>query len=182
MCVRSSARVPPGGVPQRRGGGASTDPTPTLQRDPIGWGSLGASQSALRVVFFLRFGDQPSLLQLSAAVDSPAALLSSFVRPHQSGEGKMPTFPWMLDVEAQMPPPGEWKTPPFDPRFPNQNQTRNCYQNFLDYHRCVKNMSRRGKNTQPCEYYYRVFHSLCPISWVQRWTEQIKQGTFPGKI
>nr|XP_042126963.1 uncharacterized protein LOC102910812 isoform X2 [Peromyscus maniculatus bairdii] len=43
----------------------------------------------------------------------------------------MPTFPWMLDVEAQMPPPGEWKTPPFDPRFPNQNQTRNCYQNFL---------------------------------------------------
>uniref|UniRef100_A0A8C8UFB0 Cytochrome c oxidase subunit 6B2 n=1 Tax=Peromyscus maniculatus bairdii TaxID=230844 RepID=A0A8C8UFB0_PERMB len=57
----------------------------------------------------------------------------------------------MLDVEAQMPPPGEWKTPPFDPRFPNQNQTRNCYQNFLDYHRCVKSMSRRGKNTQPCE-------------------------------
>lgn len=37
----------------------------------------------------------------------------------------------MLDVEAQMAPSGEWKTPPFDPRFPNQNQTRNCYQNFL---------------------------------------------------
>ncbi|XP_040590081.1 cytochrome c oxidase subunit 6B2 isoform X1 [Mesocricetus auratus] len=71
----------------------------------------------------------------------------------------------MLDVEAQMPPPGEWKTPPFDPRFPNQNQTRNCYQNFLDYHRCLKTMNRRGKDTQPCEYYFRVFHSLCPISW-----------------
>ncbi|KAH0507471.1 Protein FAM71E2 [Microtus ochrogaster] len=92
------------------------------------------------------------------------------------------TLPWMLDVEAQMPPSGEWKTPPFDPRFPNQNQTRNCYQNFLDYHRCVKTMNRRGKNTQPCEYYFRVFHSLCPVSWVQRWNEQIKQGTFPGKI
>ncbi|KAL1769448.1 FAM71E2 [Sigmodon hispidus] len=93
------------------------------------------------------------------------------------------TLPWMLDVvEAQMPPPGEWKTAPFDPRFPNQNQTRNCYQNFLDYHRCLKTMNRRGKNTQPCEYYFRVFHSLCPVSWVQRWNEQIKQGTFPGKI
>ncbi|XP_055226567.1 cytochrome c oxidase subunit 6B2 isoform X1 [Gorilla gorilla gorilla] len=38
----------------------------------------------------------------------------------------------MLDVEAQEPPKGKWSTPPFDPRFPNQNQIRNCYQNFLD--------------------------------------------------
>uniref|UniRef100_S4R1N0 Cytochrome c oxidase subunit 6B1 n=1 Tax=Mus musculus TaxID=10090 RepID=S4R1N0_MOUSE len=73
----------------------------------------------------------------------------------------------MLGVQAQKPPPGQWTTPPFDPRFPNQNQTRNCYQNFLDYHRCVKTMNRRGKSTQPCEYYFRVFHSLCPISWVR---------------
>ncbi|XP_052618538.1 cytochrome c oxidase subunit 6B2 isoform X1 [Peromyscus californicus insignis] len=93
----------------------------------------------------------------------------------------MPTFPWMLDVEAQMPPPGEWKTPPFDPRFPNQNQTRNCYQNFLDYHRCVKNMSHRGKNTQPCEYYYRVFHSLCPISWVRAGL-RAQQGCWRGVV
>ncbi|CAH7406848.1 cytochrome c oxidase subunit 6B2 isoform X2 [Phodopus roborovskii] len=88
----------------------------------------------------------------------------------------------MLDVKAQMPSSREWKTVPFDPRFPNQNQTRNCYQNFLDYHRCIKAMNHRGKSTQPCEYYFRVYRSLCPISWVQRWNEQIKQGTFPGKI
>uniref|UniRef100_A0A5F8AAS8 Cytochrome c oxidase subunit 6B1 n=1 Tax=Macaca mulatta TaxID=9544 RepID=A0A5F8AAS8_MACMU len=74
----------------------------------------------------------------------------------------------MLDVEAQEPPKGKWSTPPFDPRFPNQNQTRNCYQNFLDYHRCLKIRTRRGKSTQPCEYYYRVYHSLCPTSWVSR--------------
>lgn len=37
----------------------------------------------------------------------------------------------MLDVDSQKPPKGKWSTPPFDPRFPNQNQTRNCYQNFL---------------------------------------------------
>ncbi|XP_072674839.1 cytochrome c oxidase subunit 6B2 [Canis lupus baileyi] len=88
----------------------------------------------------------------------------------------------MLDVDSQKTPKGKWSTPPFDPRFPNQNQTRNCYQNFLDYHRCVKRMSRRGKSAQPCEYYFRVFHSLCPRSWVQRWTEQIQEGTFAGKI
>lgn len=80
-----------------------------------------------------------------------------------------------------------------------------------DYHRCMNSMTRRGKSTQPCEYYFRVYRSLCPISWVrgrrgawwrgwwpqtqaeqtlgallplqvQRWNEQIKQGTFPGKI
>nr|XP_020745253.1 cytochrome c oxidase subunit 6B2 isoform X1 [Odocoileus virginianus texanus] len=51
-----------------------------------------------------------------------------------------------------------------------------------DYHRCIKTMNRRGKSTQPCEYYFRVYHSLCPISWVQRWKEQIKDGTFAGKI
>ncbi|XP_027286593.1 cytochrome c oxidase subunit 6B2 isoform X1 [Cricetulus griseus] len=90
----------------------------------------------------------------------------------------------MVDAEAQMSAPGEWKTPPFDPRFPNQNQTRNCYQNFLDYHRCLKAMNRRGKNTQPCEYYYRVYHSLCPISWVRErsggdWVERVV-GSDPG--
>ncbi|XP_056681711.1 uncharacterized protein LOC100020481 isoform X6 [Monodelphis domestica] len=63
-------------------------------------------------------------------------------------------------------------TPPFDPRFPNQNQTRNCYQNFLDFHRCTKIMKRRGKDSSPCDYYRKV----------QRWTDQIREGTFPGKI
>ncbi|KAM5209117.1 cytochrome c oxidase subunit 6B2 isoform 2-T2 [Hipposideros larvatus] len=116
---------------------------------------------------------------------------------------------------CEKPTSGRWRTPPFDPRFPNQNQTRNCYQNFLDYHRCFKKMSLRGKSTQPCEYYFHVFHSLCPMSWVrgqgganppdwawgagpadvsrhpylppappqvQRWTEQIRDETFAGKI
>ena len=30
------------------------------------------------------------------------------------------------------------QTIPFDPRFPNQNQTRNCWQNYVDFHRCQK--------------------------------------------
>ena len=30
------------------------------------------------------------------------------------------------------------QTIPYDPRFPNQNQTRNCWQNYVDFHRCQK--------------------------------------------
>ncbi|XP_023973359.1 cytochrome c oxidase subunit 6B2 [Physeter macrocephalus] len=87
----------------------------------------------------------------------------------------------MLGIDCPKPCKGRWPTPPFDPRFPKQNQTRNCYQNFLDYYPCVKRTNRRGKSTQPCDDYFRVFRALCPLSWVQRWTE-IKDGTFAGKI
>uniref|UniRef100_A0A4X2K2L3 Cytochrome c oxidase subunit n=1 Tax=Vombatus ursinus TaxID=29139 RepID=A0A4X2K2L3_VOMUR len=84
---------------------------------------------------------------------------------------------------TSFPPPAQRpSTPPFDPRFPNQNQTRNCYQNFLDFHRCTKTMRKKGKDTSPCDYYRKVFQALCPLSWVQRWNEQIQEGTFPGKI
>uniref|UniRef100_A0A8D0B7P0 Cytochrome c oxidase subunit n=1 Tax=Salvator merianae TaxID=96440 RepID=A0A8D0B7P0_SALMN len=71
---------------------------------------------------------------------------------------------------------------PFDPRFANANQTRNCYQNYVDYYRCVKIMSAKGKDIKSCEWYQRVFTSICPISWINRWDEQRKEGTFPGKI
>uniref|UniRef100_A0A8D0B5L5 Cytochrome c oxidase subunit 6B1 n=1 Tax=Salvator merianae TaxID=96440 RepID=A0A8D0B5L5_SALMN len=54
---------------------------------------------------------------------------------------------------------------PFDPRFANANQTRNCYQNYVDYYRCVKIMSAKGKDIKSCEWYQRVFTSICPISW-----------------
>ncbi|XP_057352569.1 cytochrome c oxidase subunit 6B2 [Manis pentadactyla] len=114
----------------------------------------------------------------------------------------------MWDTDSQKPPKGRFSTPPFDPRFPNQNQARNCYQNFLDFHRCVKSLNRRGKSAQSCEDYFRVFRSLCPKSWVsrrgaraaearlcsarpappcappqgQRWNEQTTEGTFAGKL
>ncbi|XP_016282894.2 uncharacterized protein LOC103099076 isoform X2 [Monodelphis domestica] len=51
-----------------------------------------------------------------------------------------------------------------------------------DFHRSTKIMKRRGKDWSPCDYYRKVYHSLCPLSWVQRWTDQIREGTFPGKI
>ncbi|XP_066098845.1 cytochrome c oxidase subunit 6B1 isoform X2 [Saccopteryx bilineata] len=58
-----------------------------------------------------------------------------------------------------------YQTAPFDSRFPNQNQTRNCWQNYLDFHRCEKAMTAKRGDVSVCEWYRRVYKSLCPISW-----------------
>lgn len=55
------------------------------------------------------------------------------------------------------------ETPPFDARFPNTNQTKNCWQNYVDYHKCLK---AKGEDYEPCQYFKRVFTSLCPHAWV----------------
>ncbi|CAD7681732.1 unnamed protein product [Nyctereutes procyonoides] len=63
-----------------------------------------------------------------------------------------------------------------------QNQTRNCWQNYLDFHRCEKAMTAKGGDVSVCEWYRRVYKSLCPISWVSAWDDRRAEGTFPGKI
>lgn len=75
-----------------------------------------------------------------------------------------------------------YRTAPFDARFPNTNQTRNCFQNYLDFHRCNKALSARDQDVAPCDWYQRVYKSLCPMSWVAKWDDQIENGSFPGKI
>ncbi len=55
------------------------------------------------------------------------------------------------------------ETAKFDARFPNTNQTKNCYQNYLEFHRCQKH---KGEDYKPCEYFKSVYQSLCPNLWV----------------
>eukprot|EP00095_Tigriopus_kingsejongensis_P001666 maker-scaffold857_size87770-snap-gene-0.28 protein:Tk01666 transcript:maker-scaffold857_size87770-snap-gene-0.28-mRNA-1 annotation:"hypothetical protein TRIADDRAFT_21297" len=69
--------------------------------------------------------------------------------------------------------------PPMDSRFPNQNQTRNCYQNFVDFQRCVR---LRGEDYQPCQFFRRNYLYLCPSTWIEKWEEKIENGTFPAKL
>ena len=69
--------------------------------------------------------------------------------------------------------------PQFDARFPNQNQTRNCWQNFVDFHRCQK---VKGDDHEPCNYFKWVYKNICPEPWVEQWTEQIEEGKFAGNI
>ncbi|XP_021841097.1 cytochrome c oxidase subunit 6b-3-like [Spinacia oleracea] len=84
--------------------------------------------------------------------------------------------------EDEVPQPNveiELKTAPGDWRFPVQNQTRHCYTRYLEYHRCIK---EKGKDDPACEKFARYYRSLCPLEWIQRWNEQVEQGTFPGPI
>lgn len=39
---------------------------------------------------------------------------------------------------------------------------------LIDYHRCQKALTAKGVDTTPCEWYGRVFKSLCPIAWVNK--------------
>uniref|UniRef100_A0A3P8QXI7 Cytochrome c oxidase subunit 6B2 n=1 Tax=Astatotilapia calliptera TaxID=8154 RepID=A0A3P8QXI7_ASTCA len=53
---------------------------------------------------------------------------------------------------------------------------------LADFHRCNKALSAKGQEVSPCEWYQKVYKSLCPMSWVSKWDEQIENGSFPGKI
>ncbi|CAL8305239.1 unnamed protein product [Boreogadus saida] len=85
----------------------------------------------------------------------------------------------MEDIQTKL---DNYRTVPFDARFPNQNQTKNCWSNYLDFHRCQKSLTAKGVDVTPCDWYRRVYKSLCPMSWVQKWEDQRADGTFPGKI
>jgi cytochrome c oxidase subunit 6b len=73
----------------------------------------------------------------------------------------------------------ELQTPQFDARFPNQNQTKNCWQNYVDFHKCRK---AKGEDYEPCNYFLRVYKSLCPKAWIERWDEERESGSFAGKL
>eukprot|EP00731_Ephydatia_muelleri_P029407 Em0020g1051a len=71
------------------------------------------------------------------------------------------------------------ETAPFDPRFPNTNQTKNCWQNYVDFHKCQK---IKGEDYEPCNYFKKTYKSLCPAAWVENWDSQLQSGNFAGKI
>lgn len=54
-------------------------------------------------------------------------------------------------------------TAKFDARFPNCNQTKNCWQNYVDFQKCIK---VKGEDFEPCEFFKRNYRSLCPHAWV----------------
>jgi cytochrome c oxidase subunit 6b len=71
------------------------------------------------------------------------------------------------------------RTAGFDARFPNVNQTRNCWQNYVDYFKCVK---AKGEDFAPCEQFQFAYRSLCPPSWVFDIDCSKISGTSRGKM
>ena len=67
-------------------------------------------------------------------------------------------------IMAEEKEPTKLWTPKFDARFPNTNQTKNCWQNYVDFQKCRR---AKGDDYQPCEYFRKVYRSLCPNEWVR---------------
>jgi len=82
-------------------------------------------------------------------------------------------------ISEKMAEEGKMETIPFDPRFPNQNQTRNCWQNYVDFHRCQK---IKGEEYEPCKFFEKNFKTICPAAWIEKWDEQRDKGAFPANI
>ncbi|KAF2658385.1 COX6B-domain-containing protein [Lophiostoma macrostomum CBS 122681] len=87
-------------------------------------------------------------------------------------------------VTAGMPPPDPraqiyWEEAGFDARFPNQNQTKHCWQNYVDYHKCIL---AKGEDFAPCRQFFLAYRSLCPNGWTTRWDDQREAGNFPVKL
>ena len=69
--------------------------------------------------------------------------------------------------------------PKFDPRFPNQNQVKNCFVNYVDFQRCLK---LKGETHKDCEYFKLTAKALCPDQWYEKFEEQIESDSFPVNI
>lgn len=67
-------------------------------------------------------------------------------------------------------------SPRFDPRFPNSNQAKNCFVNFVDYQRCIK---LKGADYKECDYFKHASDALCPQQWLEKYQEQLENGSFP---
>ncbi|KDR76402.1 hypothetical protein GALMADRAFT_226096 [Galerina marginata CBS 339.88] len=65
----------------------------------------------------------------------------------------------------------------FDARFPNTNQTRNCFQNYTDYFKCI---AAKGDDYAPCKQFKKAYNSLCPM--ISKFDEQRENGTFPASL
>lgn len=105
----------------------------------------------------------------------------------------------------------DFKTARFDARFPNANQTKNCWQNYVDFHKCLKIKVALDPSSRCC-LISSLFHSflisgrdVCSMqavldgvplplpdpmgdivrvgltSKVEQWDEQRAEGTFPYK-
>ncbi|CAG4950964.1 cytochrome c oxidase subunit 6B1-like [Colias croceus] len=72
----------------------------------------------------------------------------------------------------------EFRTLRIDPRYPFQNQTRACYDNYCDYYKCTRLLG----DVDDCKIFKRYFETICPNFWIEHWDELRGKGAFPGPI
>ncbi|CAG9086964.1 hypothetical protein JYU34_021584 [Plutella xylostella] len=73
----------------------------------------------------------------------------------------------------------EFRTLRIDPRYPFTNQTKACFDNYVDFYRCRRLL---GEEADDCRLFKRYFETICPAAWTEHWDEQRAQGTFPAPL
>lgn len=114
---------------------------------------------------------------------SPSA---STTKEHAEQKPKeWPPYPTLQQLQEE-PETVVLKTAPYDPRHPNANQTRHCFQNYVDFHRCVRFLkSKHGEAldeeaiAQKCFPFKRLYKILCPNAWHEQWDEWVEEQRSP---
>eukprot|EP01087_Luapelamoeba_hula_P017075 TRINITY_DN534_c0_g1_i1.p1 TRINITY_DN534_c0_g1~~TRINITY_DN534_c0_g1_i1.p1 ORF type:complete len:225 (+),score=71.14 TRINITY_DN534_c0_g1_i1:85-675(+) len=95
-----------------------------------------------------------------------------------SGEGDEDAVKRVLDeVKSTKTVKSYCYTPPYDPHFPNQNQTKNCWSAYINYHQCAK---LKSPGDDECGRFFKAYSSLCPSRWVAKWDEAKETQAFPS--
>eukprot|EP01104_Vermistella_antarctica_P003802 TRINITY_DN14117_c0_g1_i1.p1 TRINITY_DN14117_c0_g1~~TRINITY_DN14117_c0_g1_i1.p1 ORF type:complete len:139 (-),score=26.67 TRINITY_DN14117_c0_g1_i1:156-572(-) len=67
--------------------------------------------------------------------------------------------------------------------FPNTNQTKNCWANYVAYRQCLNAFDTDPENPAPaCYGYWRKQKALCLDEWVEEWDTQVEEGLFPADL
>ncbi|VDO92816.1 unnamed protein product [Soboliphyme baturini] len=68
---------------------------------------------------------------------------------------------------------------PVDLRFTQTNRVKQCYTNFIDYHRCL---TVREEDNEVCQFFKQQYNDCCPNEWIDKWNQWIKEGRFPASL
>ena len=74
----------------------------------------------------------------------------------KSATKEWPSYPTLEHLQEE-PETVQLSTAPYDPRHPNTNQTRHCFQNYVNYHRCKRFMDSKGEVIQKKQLKKNVF-------------------------
>lgn len=67
------------------------------------------------------------------------------------------------------------RTPGFNPKFPNYNQTKACWSAFVNWKQCT---ILKGSKDEECLLFKADSYSLCNREYTDMWEEQIEEGKF----
>ena len=103
------------------------------------------------------------------------------VKEKEKRPKEWPPYPTLEHLQEE-PETVQLSTAPYDPRHPNTNQTRHCFQNYVNYHRCkrfLENSKEESSIEEKCFPFKRLYKILCPNAWHEQWDDWVEEGRSP---